>query len=555
MVASTLSLSWKPWHADENETLYDVLDEPASEELEGMAKGMEQEWETRFRAVEEVDEAELTRELGARRVCFEWKDGQEEEEEPLVARVPEFGAEETDTSQTVAQYSPSPDLSDRSPPSSSPRTRLLSPPLELDIYPEGERFDEDEETAADFTYLEDSTNEAARETIDADDEDEEHVFLEPPVPTFAQIEMELDSDDVDEPAPEEAGQGGAGEEVVMGEEGIATMRVAGEETPEANNVHSKRPPQKKISGSTSQSGGTETLPLPEDTWTNAGALTSFLKLRGKASEPSTPLARPSINSKVVVASSRPSPQLLPPVQQPSSPPPGSIPFATPAFLLSPPTATSQAAYRIMAFPSLLQMRVHYRNLASLSLALIDRPSRLPSLPHITHDPHLVLNETTCVFFHPLAKFSVNTVIRKDELTSLNSTRTKPEALITTLFRFANRYDRILLVLEEAEPGPSRPYAYTAPVLAGLKLLKESVDELVRSNEGLEIEVVCVKSVQHSAETVRRKVEWLGKEESEKMNEMDDDERDDKPWLLADPSKVRRLRLLARAILCLIYSVM
>lgn len=281
--------------------------------------------------------------------------------------------------------------------------------------------------------------------------------------------------------------------------------------------------------------GVQEVPL-EEHWSSADALSRFLQARGRPSN--------STDADIMGAPSKSPPPLPTKLKAPptphSSPPPDSIPFSVPTFLTSPVVPLDDAPqHRIVAFQHLLQKRSHYQALQSCGIQLVDRPSRCPPRPHEIHDPHLILDGSTCVLFHTLNKLPRN-VFRLEELQSTSDPSTRDQALFTTLARLSARFDRILLLLEETEttPLPSstsrlKPYAYTPPVLAALRELADALEQ--HGREGVAVEMVLSKSPTHSASITKKLLDHL---RAEHMADSETPVWDERQWLGDDPTEVR-----------------
>lgn len=266
------------------------------------------------------------------------------------------------------------------------------------------------------------------------------------------------------------------------------------------------------------------LPLPARKWSGATSLSRFLSAKGQA-RLVAPTASPSASSP-----SLPKPPKVPlPLAPPPLPRPTSFPI--PAFLLSPPTELDPPTiYRIVVSTDLLQMTHHYQALRQASIALVERPRRFEPEPGRKLEPHLIVDGKTCVIFIRLIKI-VGNVVRVEK-----EGEERDEAVVTTLERLACGFDRILVVLEEAggEEGKGRGLSYTPPVVAALKLLRETIEGRL---EGCRVEVALSKDPMDSAGIVRRLVGWLHAKE-----ELGYDE-ESRVWLSDEASEVRSFFLL------------
>lgn len=284
------------------------------------------------------------------------------------------------------------------------------------------------------------------------------------------------------------------------------------------------------------------------TSSHSTALSRFLATRGiTASAPSRSTAS-SNPSAPAPAQRAPSPH--------SSPPPGAIPFTLPPFLSAPSSALSPSRasvspshpLRIIAFDALFQLRPHLAALVSAGFLPVHRPSRFPTSLYVTHEPHLILDAKTAVWFVPLVEL-ISNAVRPDETTSLTVSRQRKEAVFTTLVRLSYRFDRLLLVLEESSTfvGGRKTYAYTPPVLAGLQALATALAGGLggEGGEGWEtvkvrgrVEVALSKGPEGSAEVVRRLMESLAATATAEGEEGEGNGWGEREWLRDDPTTVR-----------------
>lgn len=246
--------------------------------------------------------------------------------------------------------------------------------------------------------------------------------------------------------------------------------------------------------------GNETQPtVAAAPWNSAEALSTFLASRGQTVE--VKRASGLHNNSSAPAQAVSQPERLPCL----SPPPGAVPFLRPTWLddgLDLSTSSPTAPHQVIAFPSFLQKREHYRGLLSAGIGVVERTSRFKSSPLTVLEPHLILDCQTCVFFHPLHKI-VGNVYRRSELEPSPPPPTRPEALLTTLARLSTRYRRLIVVLEESSKSLSqtqrlRPYPYTPPVLMALRQLFDNLEKC-----SSEVEVVLSKGPQQSIHIVQR----------------------------------------------------
>lgn len=224
----------------------------------------------------------------------------------------------------------------------------------------------------------------------------------------------------------------------------------------------------------------------------------------------------------------------------SSPPPGSIPFSFPPFLSHQLSSTLRDPLRVVIFDPLLQMRPLYIALQTSNFQLVHRPSRFPSTRYTLQDPHLILSGTACVSYFKLIDL-IGNAVREDPLNSTILSR--QESVLTTLCRFAARYERILVILEERQYSKQskavKAYSYTTPVLEGLRQLAKALEDL-QTQSSVEgkclIEVAISKGPEHSAELTRKFAEYLeGEDEKETRPGMQ--VWGDRSWLLENPVEV------------------
>jgi len=277
---------------------------------------------------------------------------------------------------------------------------------------------------------------------------------------------------------------------------------------------------------------------PSSTFRLSEAMNRFMSSRATEAEkrPERPLsditAKPASQPKPSRAVSTPDPH--------SSPPPGSIPFSIPPFLSRQLGISHRELLRVVIFDSVLQMRPLYIALQKSHFELVHRPSRFPSTRYTPQDPHLILSGTSCVCYFKLIDL-IGNAVREDPPNS--TTLSRQESVFTTLRRFASRYDRILVVLEEQQQSKQskavKAYSYTTPVLQGLRQLAKALEDL-RSQDSVEgkcgIEVAISKGPEHSAELTRKFAEYLeGEDEKEARPGMK--AWGDRTWLLDNPSEV------------------
>ncbi|KAK4705041.1 hypothetical protein P7C70_g1168, partial [Phenoliferia sp. Uapishka_3] len=269
---------------------------------------------------------------------------------------------------------------------------------------------------------------------------------------------------------------------------------------------------------------------PQKKWSGAPALSRFLELRGR-------------HAPVTVAESTPLRHRVVPTAQPATPVPLAptpshvrpTSISVPQFLRNSESISDGmlVTYRVVASPDLFQMIEHFRALSEAQLTLIDRPRRYPHQPHQTLEPHLTLDGKTCVIFKPLIKI-VGSVYRPEELLPDSPVPTsRDEAVVTTLSRLAGQFDRILLVLEEASvaSAPTRPFAYTPPVVHALRTLETTLREKKLPHSCLAEFAISINPTE-SATIVRTFVRHLNESSMEKM-----DEESRRSWLGSDPSEI------------------
>ncbi|BGP46439.1 hypothetical protein JCM10450v2_002283 [Rhodotorula kratochvilovae] len=266
---------------------------------------------------------------------------------------------------------------------------------------------------------------------------------------------------------------------------------------------------------------------PGPSWSNAAALDRFLALRGRstAAEVAIPAAAPPVAR---------APSLQPAPQPHSSPPPGSIPFPLPPFLASSSGLPfpSPSPVRVIAFDALFQMRAHLAALQQQALVPVHRSSRFPPTPHETHESHLLVDARSGVLFLRLDAL-VGNAVRTE-----TSAPQRQEAIFSTLARLSGRKDRLLVVFEEGTQRIAgvRRYAYTPPVLAALVQLADALSTLQGGAHG--VEVALSKGAEHSAELVRRWVEYLRMEDERERKEQGTPVLElwgARDWLAEDPT--------------------
>jgi hypothetical protein len=262
--------------------------------------------------------------------------------------------------------------------------------------------------------------------------------------------------------------------------------------------------------------------LATSSWTSSDALSRFLGTRGrKVSRKTSQLDLHLPSAPTSTTDVPPPPQYLVPLLH--------LPISTPAFLTddSPEYQDSSRSYRIIATPALLQLRAHFEALTSQNIILVDHPPRYTPQPHTTQEPHLIVNGTTAVLFHPLIRIVGNAVRPQVDGTVL----TRDESLWTTLERLSNTFDHLVVVLEEKDAltRSTRPFAYTPPVLNALSQLVLAADDHRRDGSICEIEFAIARNLEDSARVVRRLLEYL--------KQFSATRGDDRAWLTDDPTEV------------------
>ncbi|GJN87137.1 hypothetical protein Rhopal_000082-T1 [Rhodotorula paludigena] len=259
-------------------------------------------------------------------------------------------------------------------------------------------------------------------------------------------------------------------------------------------------------------------------FSTTNALDRFLGLRGIATASSR---RPE------AVSAAPARGVARQPAQGSSPPPNSIPFTTPAFLSGPSLrhSTLHKPFKVVAFDALLQKRAHVSALEQRGFALVHRPSRFAPEPFTTPEPHLIVDARTCVLFLNLASLISNVMRRPASTTGASLKR--QEALLDTLHRLVSqRFDRVLVVLEEQQQrvGGVKVYSYTPPVLAALEQLAGAL----QGSSG--VEIALSKGPEHSAELVMQFVEHLAGEREAGGGLPVLDVFEQRTWLTDDPAQ-------------------
>ncbi|KPV76617.1 uncharacterized protein RHOBADRAFT_42961 [Rhodotorula graminis WP1] len=247
-------------------------------------------------------------------------------------------------------------------------------------------------------------------------------------------------------------------------------------------------------------------------WSSAAALDRFLTMRGRPVVAPVERELPAAHAAATIVD-KPAPP-----SAHSSPPPGGIPFTLPPFLsepVGPPTSPRHEPLRVVAFDTLLQMRPHLAALQRQSFLPVHRASRFPSDPHRILEPHLIVDPRSAILFLGLDAL-VSNVDRADE--PMVGPLTRLESVMTTVGRLAARFDRLLVVLEEAvqRVGGVKRYSFTPPVLAALQQLASGLVKLAGGRHG--VEVALSKVAGHSAMLVRRWADYLREKDEAAMAE-------------------------------------
>lgn len=279
------------------------------------------------------------------------------------------------------------------------------------------------------------------------------------------------------------------------------------------------------------------IPLPPaSTWSMASALDQFLAARGAQLSTSVAMMRPAKQRK-----GSPQPETVTAPQQRSSPPPGAIPFTAPPFIAhSSHLRSTSDTIRIVGFDSIFQLRSHFLALQQNGILPVHRPSRFPTSSNEIFEPHLIIHPSAAVLYIKLASLIGNAVPSPTQ-----STSTRAEPIFTTLARLSERFDRLVVILEEQQTrvGSVKSYSFTPPVLAALNQLATALSEYRDGQHG--IELALSKGADQSAELTRRFVDWL----RDKGDETEDlpvvNMWDERTWLRDDPTEVRNLLMTAR----------
>ncbi|KAM0788393.1 hypothetical protein ACM66B_001531 [Microbotryomycetes sp. NB124-2] len=172
-------------------------------------------------------------------------------------------------------------------------------------------------------------------------------------------------------------------------------------------------------------------------------------------------------------------------------------FAPPSFLEWPTPAGHSPA---VTYPSLLSKPAHLRALVEVGIRLVERSSS-------THQPDLIVDPTSCVWFLPLS-YLPGRVFRQQELAGIaaNELAQRNEAVFTVLKRLATRFENILLVLEEGTwttltISKHQSFAYTPPIVTALKQLSEACE--LHFDMAVTLHVVFSSSPRQSAEVVSK----------------------------------------------------
>ncbi|KDE03255.1 hypothetical protein MVLG_06249 [Microbotryum lychnidis-dioicae p1A1 Lamole] len=265
------------------------------------------------------------------------------------------------------------------------------------------------------------------------------------------------------------------------------------------------------------------------------AIDHFLSTRGR--QISLPVAVPKTKAGQREATQTAVMAPLPVSQPPCSPLYQDTPFATPQFLQVDDETLPVGHLRVIGFHSLFQNRLLRSALEDVNIELIHRYSRWVKDRYRTFDPHLILNNHTCVIFRPLWSL-VGRAYRAEEVdnTSTSTDLTREEALFTTLYRLSHRFDRILVVLTERWPKTSMTAnEYTPPVLKALRELDQGIlEHLTGRDDRVHIQVVFSKAPEESGKIVRKLLIDL------RHSDLDVGS-DSRKWLV-DPSEEERLLL-------------
>ncbi|KAK4331378.1 Proteophosphoglycan 5, partial [Rhodotorula toruloides] len=270
------------------------------------------------------------------------------------------------------------------------------------------------------------------------------------------------------------------------------------------------------------------IPLPPaSTWSMASALDQFLAARGAQLSTSVAMMRPAKQRK-----GSPQPETVTAPQQRSSPPPGAIPFTAPPFIAhSSHLRSTSDTIRIVGFHSIFQLRSHFLALQQNGILPVHRPSRFPTSSNEIFEPHLIIHPSAAVLYIKLASLIGNAVPSPTQ-----STSTRAEPIFTTLARLSERFDRLVVILEEQQTrvGSVKSYSFTPPVLAALNQLATALSEYRDGQHG--IELALSKGADQSAELTRRFVDWL----RDKGDETEDlpvvNMWDGRTWLRDDPTE-------------------
>ncbi|BGO89961.1 hypothetical protein NBRC10512_001945 [Rhodotorula toruloides] len=268
-------------------------------------------------------------------------------------------------------------------------------------------------------------------------------------------------------------------------------------------------------------------PLPVPTWSMASALDHFLAARG-APLPTSFAKTPPTKHKKQSASTKP--PVAP--QQRSSPPPGAIPFTAPSFVArSSHLRSASDTIRVVGFDSIFQMRSHFLAFQHNGIVPVHRPSRFPTSSNEIFEPHLIINPSAAVLYIKLASLIGNAVPSPTQ-----STSARAEPVFTTLARLSERFDRLVVILEEQQTrvGSVKSYSFTPPVLAALNQLATALSEYRDGQHG--IEFALSKGADHSAELTRWFIEWSREKDAEKADLPVVDLWDGRAWLCDDPTE-------------------
>lgn len=274
----------------------------------------------------------------------------------------------------------------------------------------------------------------------------------------------------------------------------------------------------------------EPLLATGSTWSIASALDRFLKARGVTVPSGVGDERPARRAD---ESARHELPVAPP--QRSSPPPGAISFTTPPFLVDPRFSHSESdPIRVVGFDAIFQMRSHFLALQEHGILPVHRPSRFAASSSEMFEPHLIVHPSAAVLFIKLASIIGNAVPSN----STNSSSSRSEPLFTTIQRLAERFDRLVVILEEQQTrvGSVKSYSFTPPVLAALDQLATALSQYRDGQHS--IELALSKGAGHSADITRRFVEWQRGREATKEDLPVLDLWDERTWLPDDPTEVR-----------------